>query len=386
MNIPRFLLRPVSWPRLHSPRSRLHSPRSRLRPASPAARIARAGLTGLLIAGCGSSSGSKQLTLIAYSTPQSAYAKIIPAFQSTPEGKGWQFTQSYGASGDQSRAVLAGRPSAVVALSLAPDVTKLVSARLVSPSWNQDPYRGFVTDSVVVFTVRKGNPKHIQSWADLVRPGVQVVTPNPFTSGGARWNVMAAYGAQITQGKSPTQALLYVKSLFHNVVAQDKSARDELQTFLAGKGDVAITYENEAIGAQKKGQPVDYVLRPPEGPDRGDRAGPGGLDRKVAAAPSVRAMPAPSVRAMPARTAELRPSARDDPWRVMARSRSFGYYAAPVRGAHGWASARPGTGLGRGGKHAGTYPAASSLTLDTGGGLPRRGGGLVRAQRLLGWR
>ena len=262
MNIPRFLLRPVSWPRLHSPRSRLHSPRSRLRPAGPAALIALAGLTGLLIAGCGSSSGSKQLTLIAYSTPQSAYAKIIPAFQSTPEGKGWQFTQSYGASGDQSRAVLAGLPSDVVALSLAPDVTKLVSAGLVSPTWNQDPYRGFVTDSVVVFTVRKGNPKHIQSWADLVRPGVQVVTPNPFTSGGARWNVMAAYGAQITQGKSPTQALLYVKSLFHNVVAQDKSARDELQTFLAGKGDVAITYENEAIGAQKKGQPVDYVIPP----------------------------------------------------------------------------------------------------------------------------
>ena len=229
-------------------------------PSRPLGLLVLAALISAAIAGCGSSSGNKQLSLVAYSTPQSAYAKIIPAFQATPAGKGWTFTQSYGASGDQSRAVLAGLPADVVALSLAPDVTKLVSAGVVPSSWNQDPYRGFVTDSVVVFTVRKGNPKHIHTWADLIRPGIGVVTPNPFTSGGARWNVMAAYGAQITQGKSPTQALAYVKTLFGHVVAQDKSAREELQTFLAGKGDVAITYENEAIGAQKKGQPLDYVI------------------------------------------------------------------------------------------------------------------------------
>jgi sulfate transport system substrate-binding protein len=224
--------------------------------------LALAGVASLLIAGCGSSGGSDQLSLVAYSTPASAYAKIIPAFQTTADGRGWKFTQSYGASGDQSRAVLAGLPADVVALSLAPDVTKLVSVGLVSPTWNQDPYKGFVTNSVVAFTVRKGNPKRIHTWADLIRPGVQVVTPNPFTSGGARWNVMAAYGAQIIRGQSPSQALAYVKSLFGHVVAQDKSAREELQTFLAGKGDVAITYENEAIGAQKKGQPVDYVIPP----------------------------------------------------------------------------------------------------------------------------
>jgi sulfate transport system substrate-binding protein len=212
------------------------------------------------VAGCGSTSGSHRLSLVAYSTPQAAYAKIIPAFQATSAGRGWTFTQSYGASGDQERAVAAGLPADLVALSLAPDVTKLVQAGLVSPSWDRNPYHGFVTDSVVVFTVRKGNPKHIHTWSDLIRPGVQVVTPNPFTSGGARWNVMAAYGAQLKAGSAPAQALAYLKSLFRHVVSQDKSARESLQTFLAGKGDVAINYENEAITAQKKGSPIEYVV------------------------------------------------------------------------------------------------------------------------------
>jgi sulfate transport system substrate-binding protein len=216
----------------------------------------------LAVAGCASSSGNHRLSLVAYSTPQAAYAQIIPAFQATSAGKGLTFTQSYGASGDQSRAVLAGLPADVVALSLAPDVTKLVQAGLVSTSWDKDPYHGFVTNSVVVLTVRKGNPKHIHSWADLIRPGVQVVTPNPFTSGGARWNVMAAYGAQLKTGASPAQALAYLKTLFGHVVSQDKSARESLQTFLAGKGDVAINYENEAIAAQKKDASIEHVIPP----------------------------------------------------------------------------------------------------------------------------
>jgi sulfate/thiosulfate-binding protein len=213
------------------------------------------------LAACGSSSSSsKQLGLVAYSTPQGVYEKLIPAFQATPDGKGVSFTQSYGPSGEQSRAVANGLHADVVNFSLAPDVEKLVKAGLVSASWNQNPTHGFVTDSVAVIIVRKGNPKHITGWSDLVKPGVQVLTPNPFTSGSARWNVMAAYGAQLKEGKTPAQAQAYLKALFHNVVSQDSSARNALQTFIAGRGDALIDYENEAIADQKKGQPIEYVI------------------------------------------------------------------------------------------------------------------------------
>src|SRR6266498_2514416 len=153
-----------------------------------------------------------------------------------------------------------GLPAHVVASAQAPDMTKLVDAGLVAKDWNSDPYKGMVTDSVVALVVRKGNPKGIHGWADLVKPGVQVITPNPFSSGGARWNVMAAYGAQIKQGKSEAQAVAYLEQLFRNVPVQDKSAREALQTFIGGKGDAMIAYENEAITAQQKGQPVDYVV------------------------------------------------------------------------------------------------------------------------------
>jgi sulfate/thiosulfate transport system substrate-binding protein len=217
----------------------------------------------LVAAACGgrsSGGGSGKLSLVAYSTPKEAYADVIPAFEKTPAGKGVGFTQSYGASGEQSRAVAAGQKADYVAFSLAPDVDKLVKKGLVAQNWNADRFGGFVTDSVVVLAVRKGNPKHIRTWADLLRPGVQVLTPNPFTSGGARWNVMAAYGAQIEQGKTPAQALDYLGKLFKQVPVQDKSARESLQTFAAGKGDVLLAYENEAITAQKKGQAIDYVI------------------------------------------------------------------------------------------------------------------------------
>jgi sulfate transport system substrate-binding protein len=225
---------------------------------------ALAALAVLVATGCGGQSGSGggsngNLSLVAYSTPQEAYQKIIPAFQKTAAGKGVGFTQSYGASGDQERAVEAGLPADVVALSLQPDVNKLVKKGLVANDWNADKYKGFVTDSIVVFAVRKGNPKHIKSWADLVKPGVDVISPNPFTSGGAKWNISAAYGAQIEQGKSPAQALDYLGKLFKNVSVLDKSAREALSTFTSGKGDVLIAYENEAITAQQKGQNIDFV-------------------------------------------------------------------------------------------------------------------------------
>jgi sulfate/thiosulfate-binding protein len=213
------------------------------------------------LAACGSSGGSgKQLALVAYSTPKSAYEALIPAFQATPGGKGVSFTQSYGGSGEQSRAVANGQHADVVNFSLEPDVERLVKAGMVSPTWKQNATHGFVTNSVVVIIVRKGNPKHITGWSDLVKASTQVVTPNPFTSGGARWNIMAAYGAQLKEGKTPAQAQAYLTALFHKVVSQDSSARNSLQTFLAGRGDALLGYENEAIAAQKKGEPIEYVI------------------------------------------------------------------------------------------------------------------------------
>ncbi|MCW2969296.1 MAG: sulfate transporter, periplasmic sulfate-binding protein [Solirubrobacterales bacterium] len=213
------------------------------------------------LAACGSSGGSgKQLALVAYSTPKSAYEALIPAFQATPGGKGVSFTQSYGGSGEQSRAVANGQHADVVNFSLEPDVERLVKAGMVPPTWNQNATHGFVTNSVVVIIVRKGNPKHITGWSDLVKASTQVVTPNPFTSGGARWNIMAAYGAQLKEGKTPAQAQAYLTALFHKVVSQDSSARNSLQTFLAGRGDALLGYENEAIAAQKKGEPIEYVI------------------------------------------------------------------------------------------------------------------------------
>src|SRR5437764_11544186 len=213
-----------------------------------------------LVVGARAATESTNLSLVAYSTPKDAYGKIIPAFQGTPRGQGVSFSQSYGASGDQARAVAAGLSADRVALSLAPDVTTLVKKGIVPSNWNKNPYHGMVTDSVVVFVVRDGNPKHIHSWADLTKSGVQVVTPNPFTSGGARWNVMAAYGAERAQGKTDKQAVAYVKNLFKNVPVLPKSAREATQVFASGKGDVLLTYENEAIYANKKGVHTEYVL------------------------------------------------------------------------------------------------------------------------------
>jgi sulfate/thiosulfate transport system substrate-binding protein len=201
-----------------------------------------------------------KLTLVAYSTPKDAYGQLIAAFQKTPAGNGVSFSQSYGASGEQSRAVAAGLDADIVAFSLEPDITSLVQKHLVSPNWNKDKYHGMVTRSVVVFVVRDGNPKKIRSWNDLIKPGVQVITPNPFTSGGARWNVMAAYGGALRSGKTPKQAVDYLGKLWKHVIAQPTSAREGLSAFLSGRGDVFLAYENEAIFAQQKNQPVQFVI------------------------------------------------------------------------------------------------------------------------------
>lgn len=232
--------------------------------------------TVLVAAGCGgasdstddsaadaskASSGKATLSLVAYSTPQVVYDELIPAFKKTPEGAGIGFKTSFGASGDQSRSVEAGLPADVVSFSIEPDVTRLVKAGLVAEDWNATPNKGLVTTSVVSFIVRKGNPKNIRTWDDLLKDDVKVLTPNPFTSGAAKWNLLAAYGQASDGGKDDKAGLDYVRKLIKDqVVVQDKSGREALQNFTSGTGDVLLSYEYEATTAQKKGEDVDYVI------------------------------------------------------------------------------------------------------------------------------
>ena len=211
------------------------------------------------IAACGGSGDT--LNLVAYSTPQQAYEQgLEPAFKDTSEGKNVDFSNSFGPSGDQSRAVESGQPADVVEFSLEPDMTRLVDAGIVSQDWNQNQYKGIVTNSVVTLAVRPGNPKHITSFDDLANPDIDVIDPNPATSGGARWNIMAIYGSQINEGKSPAQAQAFVKQVLANTSVQDSSARDSLNTFASGKGDVLVGYENDAIQAKKDGIKLEYVI------------------------------------------------------------------------------------------------------------------------------
>jgi sulfate/thiosulfate transport system substrate-binding protein len=203
---------------------------------------------------------STNLALVGYSTPKAVLGKIIQAWQQTPAGKDVSFSQSYGASTDQARAVANGLKADIVFLSTGDDVNLLVDAGLVDSNWNHQAYDGIGADTVVVFAVRNGNPKHIKSWNDLIRPGIQVLTPNPFSSGSAKWNILAAYGAQRRLGKTDKQATAYVQQLFKHVVSQDTSGRNATNTFLGGKGDVLITYESEALNARLNGQDLQYVI------------------------------------------------------------------------------------------------------------------------------
>jgi sulfate/thiosulfate-binding protein len=237
-----------------------------------------AALAAIVVAGCGGSSdttsssasgsstsassgsGGTTLNLVAYSTPKKAYDALAAAYEQTAQGKGVSFSESFGASGTQSRAVASGQPADVVAFSTEPDMSTLVKAGLVSSSWDSNSAGGVPSDSVVVFVVRKGNPKGITGWDDLIKPGVDVVTPNPSTSGSARWNVLAGYGAELKEGKSPAAALAYVKTLLtKNVSVQPSSASSALQTFLSGKGDVLLDYESDALAAEKAGDAIQIV-------------------------------------------------------------------------------------------------------------------------------
>jgi sulfate/thiosulfate-binding protein len=211
--------------------------------------------------GTGARNASTTLDLVGYSTPEAAYGALTSAFAKTAAGAGVGFANSFGSSGSQSRAVGNGQPADIVAFSTSPDMTKLVSSGLVSRNWNHNPEHGFSSDSVVVLVVRKGNPEHITGWSSLLKPGVKVLTPNPETSGSARWNILAAYGAMLKQGKSPAQAQAYLKALVtQHVQAEDSSASTALEDFTSGQGDVLLDYESDAIAAQRAGEKVSYVI------------------------------------------------------------------------------------------------------------------------------
>ncbi|MCW2749926.1 MAG: sulfate transporter substrate-binding protein [Aeromicrobium sp.] len=219
-----------------------------------------------VLAACGGSSdnsssgGSTTLSIVGYSVPKSANEGVEKAFNATAAGKGVKWKESYGASGDQSRAVLAGLKADIVHFSLTPDVTRLVDAGLVAKDWDQNANKGIISTSVVAIVVRKGNPKHITSFADLAKPGIGVVTPNPGSSGSARWNILAAYQSIIAAGGSEADATAYLKKLFANVKALPGSGRDASTAFAGGTGDALITYENDAIFTRASGEDVDYVV------------------------------------------------------------------------------------------------------------------------------
>jgi sulfate transport system substrate-binding protein len=208
----------------------------------------------------GASGGT--VNLVAYSTPKPAYTVLAQDFAKTKTGAGVTVSPSFGPSGTQATAVVSGLPADLVNFSLEPDMKKLVKAGLVSKTWDVNKTKGMVTDSIVSFVVRKGNPDHITTWADLVKSGVSVITPNVFSSGSAKWNIMAAYGSQIVQGKSPAKAQAYVAQMLHHTSAQPTSASAALQTFLSGQGTVLLDYEDDALYAQKKGEPITIVTPP----------------------------------------------------------------------------------------------------------------------------
>lgn len=235
-----------------------------------------AALSALALAACGGASdstegaeagatsgGDVELSLVAFAVPKIGFDKAIPAFQKTEAGRGVTFAQSYGASGDQSRKVASGLPTDFVNFSVEPDVTRLVDAGLVDKDWNQDEYKGLAFGSVVVLVTRKGNPKNIKDWDDLLKDDVEVVTPNPFSSGAAKWNLLAPFAEKSNGGENPQAGLDYVEKLVNDhVKVQPKSGREATETFLQGTGDVLLSYENEALFIKGEGEDVDFVIPP----------------------------------------------------------------------------------------------------------------------------
>jgi sulfate/thiosulfate transport system substrate-binding protein len=246
--------------------------RSIFKPSKRWRAAAALALTASLLAACGGGSsdtaGSQgpqnarvTLTLVAYSVPEPGWSKVIPAFNKTDQGKDVAITTSYGASGDQSRSVVDGKPADVVNFSLEPDITRLVKANKVNKDWNADVTKGIPFDSVVVLVTRPGNPKNIQSWDDLLRPDVEVITPNPLSSGSAKWNLLAPYAAKSNGGQNQQAGLDFVNELVtKHVKLRPGSGREASDVFVQGSGDVLISYENEAINLERQGKPVQHSI------------------------------------------------------------------------------------------------------------------------------
>lgn len=219
----------------------------------------------LALTACGGGNGGGSgdagtLNVVGFAVPEAANKAIAAEWNKTAEGKGVRFRTSYGASGDQSRAVVSGLKADYVHFSVTSDVTRLVDAGLVDAAWDDGPNKGIVSSSIVVLAVRKGNPKNIKNWDDLVRPDVKVVTPNPASSGAARWNALAAWGHVAANGGTDAQATEYLTKLFANVVSLPGSGRDATTSFLGGTGDVLLAYENEAILATQNGEELEWVV------------------------------------------------------------------------------------------------------------------------------
>ena len=245
--------------------------------ASCAQRLPLLGLGLTLLVACAAPAssmtaapgGKVTLTLAAYSAPAEAYAKIIPLFQADFKAKTGQdvrIATTFQGSGAQARSVANGLEADVVALALAPDLNTIVKANLITHDWTTAPHRGIVSHSVVAFAVRPGNPNGIQDWADLAQPGLDVLTPDAATSGGARWNILGLYGAALRGQVSGIAAndrpgaQNFLTSVLKNVAVMDKDARTSLTNFEKGIGDVAITYEDEVLLGRQRGQAYELII------------------------------------------------------------------------------------------------------------------------------
>ncbi|HVQ86092.1 MAG TPA: sulfate ABC transporter substrate-binding protein [Mycobacterium sp.] len=212
-----------------------------------------------VVGGGGPANAHTSLTLVAYSAPEPGWSKVIPAFNASDEGRGVQVITSYGASGDQSRGVVDGKPADLVNFSVEPDVTRLVKAGKVSKDWNADATKGIPFGSVVTLVVRKGNPKNIRDWDDLVRPGIEVITPSPLSSGSAKWNLLAPYAVKSEGGTNGQAGIDFISKLVReHVKLRPGSGREATDVFVQGSGDVLISYENEAIATERAGKPVEH--------------------------------------------------------------------------------------------------------------------------------
>lgn len=213
------------------------------------------------VGGRGLANANTKITLVAYSVPEPGWSKVIPAFNASAEGKGVQVITSYAASADQSRGVVEGKPADIVNFSVEPDITRLVNAGKVSADWDKGAAKGIPFGSLVTLVVRKGNPKNIRDWDDLLRPGVEVVTPSPLSSGSAKWNLLAPYAAKSGGGTDSRAGTEFIDRLVHeHVRLRPGSGRIATDVFIEGSGDVLISYENEAIAAERQGKSVEHVI------------------------------------------------------------------------------------------------------------------------------